>query len=90
MNKHDFSEILLTFEKILPSSIWTKNFTPFETLIATILTQNTSDKNAMQAFKKLKTKMNLASSVEMGLFLDLYQEIPTEFILISLKALNLF
>ena len=63
MNKHDFSEIIQIFEKILPSYIWTKNFTPFETLIATILTQNTSDKNAIQAFKKLKMKFMLTPHV---------------------------
>ncbi len=51
-------EILKRLEKNLPlPEFGGKNFSPFERLIATILSQNTTDKNAIRAFENLKRKM---------------------------------
>lgn len=50
-------------DKAYPAQNWFSTSTPFEVLVAVILSQNTSDRNSIPAFKNLKKKYKITPSV---------------------------
>src|SRR3989337_500722 len=56
------STMLKTIAKLFPVEVW-KPGSPFETLIHTILSQNTNDRNSDAAMKKLRKRFRITPSV---------------------------
>jgi len=56
------STMLKTIAKLFPVELW-KPRSPFETLIHTILSQNTNDRNSDAAMKKLRKRYRITPSV---------------------------
>jgi len=54
-----FDEIIRTLGKTISVEIWSKDSTPFEVLISTILSQNTNRNNTTKAFERLKRRFKM-------------------------------
>jgi len=54
-----FDEIIRTLGKTISVEIWSKDSTPFEVLISTILSQNTNRNNTTKAFERLKKRFKI-------------------------------
>jgi endonuclease-3 len=59
MNDVAFSEVLKILEEKFPIQVWTLGYTPFEVLMATILSQATSRENSIQGFERLRDKFGI-------------------------------
>lgn len=55
----EFGEMLEILLRDYPASNWTVNYTPFEVLVAVILSQNSSDRNVEVAMRLLKKDMRV-------------------------------
>ena len=64
MNENRAEKILQTLKKTFTMPKWvTSNRDPFETLIVTIISQNTADRNTSKAFENLSKRFKIAPEV---------------------------
>lgn len=70
MKKSTFDKVIKILGQKFPVRIWSKKFTAFEVLVATILSQNTQRQNNIRAFENLRKKFRITPKVLARVNLD--------------------
>ena len=70
MKKSTFDKVIKILGRRFPVRIWSKKFTAFEVLVATILSQNTQRQNNIRAFENLRKKFRITPKVLAKVNLD--------------------
>lgn len=56
-----FDKIIRALDRTFSVEIWSRDYTPFEILVSTMLSQNTSRDNTIRAFERLKERFEITA-----------------------------